>query len=101
MNNKIISIYKKKLSEINQLSQTRKLVLTDRKNNLIVNRDDKNLISFSCNDYLGLSKNKEVINSSIAATKQYGSGSGASRLVSGNNPLYKKLEYLLSKFKKL
>ena len=100
MNNKIISIYKKKLSEINQLSQTRKLVLTDRKNNLIVNRDDKNLISFSCNDYLGLSKNKEVINASIAATKQYGSGSGASRLVSGNNPLYKKLEYLLSKFKK-
>jgi len=100
MNNKIISIYKKKLSEINQLSQTRKLVLTDRKNNLIVNRDDKNLISFSCNDYLGLSKNKEVINASIEATRQYGSGSGASRLISGNNPLYKKLEYLLSKFKK-
>ena len=50
MNNKIISTYEKKLSEINQSSQTRKLVLTDRKNNLIVNRDDKNLISFSCND---------------------------------------------------
>ena len=45
MNNKIISIYEKKLSEISQLSQTRKLVLTDRKNNLIVNRNDKNLIS--------------------------------------------------------
>ena len=43
MNNKIISTYEKKLSEINQSSQTRKLVLTDRKNNLIVNRDDKNL----------------------------------------------------------
>ena len=57
MNNKIISTYEKKLSEINQSSQTRKLVFTDRKNNLIVNRNDKNLISFSCNDYLGLSKN--------------------------------------------
>ena len=44
MNNKIISIYEKKLSEINQLSQTRKLILTDRKhldnNPKIVTKDD-------------------------------------------------------------
>jgi len=100
MNSKIISLYKNKLSEINKLSQTRKLVLTNRNNNSIVKRDKKTLISFSCNDYLGLSKNKEVIKASISATKQYGSGSGASRLVSGNSPLYEKLEHLLARYKK-
>ena len=100
MNSKIISLYKNKLSEINKLSQTRKLVLTSRNNNSIVTRNEKTLISFSCNDYLGLSKNKEVIKASIRATKKYGSGSGASRLVSGNNPLYEKLEHLLATYKK-
>ena len=100
MNSKIISLYKNKLSEINKLSQTRKLVLTSRNNNSIVTRNEKALISFSCNDYLGLSKNKEVIKASIRATKKYGSGSGASRLVSGNNPLYEKLEHLLATYKK-
>jgi len=58
MNSKIISLYKNKLSEINKLSQTRKLVLTNRNNNSIIERNDKKLISFSCNDYLGLSKNR-------------------------------------------
>ena len=100
MNSKIISLYKNKLSEINKLSQTRKLVLTSRNNNSIVTRNEKALISFSCNDYLGLSKNKAVIKASIRATKKYGSGSGASRLVSGNNPLYEKLEHLLATYKK-
>ena len=100
MNSKIISLYKNKLSEINKLSQTRKLVLTNRNNNSIIERNDKKLISFSCNDYLGLSKNTEVVKASISATKKYGSGSGASRLVSGNNPLYEKLELLLATYKK-
>ena len=46
----------KKLSEINQLSQTRKLVLTNRKNNLIVNRNDKNLISIFNEQYAEANK---------------------------------------------
>jgi 8-amino-7-oxononanoate synthase len=99
MNNKIISLYKKKLLEIDKLSQNRKLILTDRENNPVIIRSNKQLISFSCNDYLGFSKNKKVIEASISATKLYGSGAGASRLVSGNNPLYEKLENLLAKFK--
>ena len=85
MNNKIISIYKKKLSDIENLSQKRHIVNTIRKNNSFVTRNKKKLISFSCNDYLGLSQNSEVIEAGIRAIKKYGAGSGASRLVSGNN----------------
>ena len=99
MNNKIISIYKKKLSDIENLSQKRHIVNTIRKNNSFVTRNKKKLISFSCNDYLGLSQNSEVIEAGIRAIKKYGAGSGASRLVSGNNFLYDKLEQLLASFK--
>ena len=99
MNKKIISLYNKKLSEIKSLSQKRQLISTKRQNNSVVIRNDKTLISFSCNDYLGLSQNAQVIEASIKAIKKYGSGSGASRLVSGNNPLYEKLERLLANFK--
>ena len=99
MNNKIISIYKKKLLDIENLSQKRHIVNTIRKNNSFVTRNKKKLISFSCNDYLGLSQNSEVIEAGIKAIKKYGAGSGASRLVSGNNFLYEKLEKLLASFK--
>ena len=34
------------------------------------------------------------------ATVKYGTGSGASRLITGNNPLYKQLEDNLSEMKK-
>ena len=99
MNNKIISIYDKKLLKITNQSQKRHIVTTMRKKDSVVTRNKKNLISFSCNDYLGLSQNKEVIEAGIKAIKKYGVGSGASRLVSGNNLLYEKLEYLLASFK--
>jgi 8-amino-7-oxononanoate synthase len=99
MNNKIISIYDKKLLKITNQSQKRHIVTTIRKKDSVVTRNKKNLISFSCNDYLGLSQNKEVIEAGIKAIKKYGVGSGASRLVSGNNLLYEKLEYLLASFK--
>jgi 8-amino-7-oxononanoate synthase len=99
MNNKIISIYDKKLLKITNQSQKRHIVTTIRKKDSVVTRNKKNLISFSCNDYLGLSQNKEVIEAGIKAIKKYGAGSGASRLVSGNNSLYEKLEYLLASFK--
>ena len=99
MNNKIISIYDKKLLKITNQSQKRHIVTTIRKKDSVVTRNKKKLISFSCNDYLGLSQNKEVIEAGIKGIKKYGVGSGASRLVSGNNLLYEKLEYLLASFK--
>jgi len=99
MNSKIISIYNKKLSAITNKSQKRQIITTIRKNNSVIIRNNKSLISFSCNDYLGLSQNTEVIEAGIKAIKKYGVGSGASRLVSGNNFLYEKLEYLLASFK--
>lgn len=61
--------------------------------------EDKKAISFASNDYLGLSKHPKIINAAVEATKKFGTGSGASRLISGNSTYYEKLETEIAKFK--
>ena len=62
-------------------------------------RDGRRLLSFSCNDYLNLSGHPLVIAAAIEATKRYGVGASASRLVTGNHPLYAGLETRLAQLK--
>ena len=61
--------------------------------------DGKALVSFCDNDYLGLSTDPQVIAAAVKATEAYGAGSGASRLVTGNHPLYARLESKIAAFK--
>ena len=98
--NNIYIYVDRKLKEISKNNQLRKLTEVRRKakNNIIIKK--KKLISFSCNDYLSLSINKEVINASKESILKYGVGSGASRLVTGNNELNTKLEKKIASFKK-
>lgn len=60
----------------------------------------KGILNFCSNDYLGLSQHPKVIEGAIQASKKYGAGSGAARLVSGNNPLMEELEQCLTQWKK-
>ena len=64
-----------------------------------VERNGRRLLSFSCNDYLNLSQHPKIITAAIAATERYGIGAGASRLVTGNHPLYAELEERLARLK--
>jgi 8-amino-7-oxononanoate synthase len=64
-----------------------------------VERDGKRLLSFSCNDYLNLSRHPAVIAAAVNATQRYGTGAGASRLVTGNHPLLLELEVRLARLK--
>ncbi|MFV9877987.1 MAG: aminotransferase class I/II-fold pyridoxal phosphate-dependent enzyme [Anaplasma ovis] len=50
------------------------------------------LISFSCNDYMSLANHSAVKRAAIEAIELYGVGAQASRLVTGNHPLYKEIE---------
>ncbi len=65
----------------------------------IVIRGGHRLISFSCNDYLNLSHHPAVKQAAIEANQHYGTGSGASRLVTGNYPLLGQLEQALARYK--
>jgi 8-amino-7-oxononanoate synthase len=66
---------------------------------LAVERGGRRLLSFSCNDYLGLSRHPQVIAAAVAATQAYGAGAGASRFVTGDNPLYERVEARLARLK--
>ncbi len=77
----------------------RYLVETIPQEPAIVERDGRRLINFSSNDYLGLGRHPEVIAAAKEALERYGAGGGASRLISGNHPLYPELESLLAEYK--
>jgi 8-amino-7-oxononanoate synthase len=49
-------------------------------------------IDFASNDYLGLRHHPDLLAAGSEAAHEYGSGSGASRLVTGNYPLLNELE---------
>ncbi len=57
------------------------------------------LINFSSNDYLGLSFHPDLCKSAIRVIKSHGLGSGASRLVSGDDPILHVLEARLARWK--
>lgn len=61
--------------------------------------DGRKFILFCSNNYLGLSTHPKVIEANIKATRKYGTGSGASRLVSGTLDIHRKLEKVIAKFK--
>lgn len=90
---------REKLDALEAQALRRRLIETDRRGRAIAFRDGRRLVSFCCNDYLNLSQNAEVKRAAIEATETYGVGSGASRLVSGNHPLFRALELRLAEWK--
>jgi 8-amino-7-oxononanoate synthase len=59
---------------------------------------DGELLDLAGNDYLGLSAHPAVVEAAVAATRRFGAGAGASRLVSGTLPLHEELERELAAF---
>jgi len=89
-----------KLSALEAKNQRRSLFTMTRQSSMaITTNDGQELISFTDNDYLGLSTHPVVIAASIEATQKYGVGAGASRLVTGNHPQYAQLEQKIADIK--
>ncbi len=61
--------------------------------------ENKKLINFGSNNYLGLAQNFQVKLASIINTWRFGSGSGASRLISGNTIIHEALEHAIASLK--
>ncbi|MGV8997478.1 MAG: 8-amino-7-oxononanoate synthase [Parvibaculaceae bacterium] len=99
MSNSLDQFVTQKLDALEAQSLRRRLVETDRFSDVEVRRNGKTLISFCCNDYLNLSHHPDVIAAANDATTRYGTGSGASRLVTGNHPLFGQLEARLARLK--
>jgi 8-amino-7-oxononanoate synthase len=89
-----------KLEDLRRRHLYRALNETLREDGIWVERGGRQLLSFSCNDYLNLTQHRAIKQAAIAAIEEYGAGSGASRLVTGNHPLYAQLEARLAQFKR-
>jgi 8-amino-7-oxononanoate synthase len=87
-----------KLAALESRHLRRTLVTTARRG-VTVERGGRRLISFSCNDYLGLSGHPALAEAAHKAIAAFGVGAGASRLVTGNHPLYEQLEARLARLK--
>ena len=88
-----------KLRDLDAKNRRRSWSDSAREDGIWIERGGKRLISFSCNDYLNLSQHPAVREAAIAAIRDYGAGAGASRLVTGNHPLYRALEERLARVK--
>jgi 8-amino-7-oxononanoate synthase len=88
-----------KLEELERASLRRTLAESFREDGLWVKREGRRLLSFSCNDYLNLSYHPALKDAATSAIENYGVGAGASRLVTGNHPLFRELEERLARLK--
>ena len=88
-----------KLAALENRHLRRSLVTSARHDGVMVERGGRQLISFSCNDYLGLSGHPALAEAARKAIEKFGVGAGASRLVTGNHPLYDELEARLARLK--
>ena len=87
-----------KLAALERARLRRTPVVTAR-DGIFAERGGRRLLSFSCNDYLNLSRHPAIIKAAVEAAQRYGVGAGASRLVTGNHPLYDELESRLARLK--
>lgn len=88
-----------KLDRLAGASLRRTLAETRRTDGVHAERGGRLLVSFCCNDYLNLSQHPRVKRAAVEAVEAFGAGAGASRLVTGNHPLYAALEDRLARFK--
>ncbi len=88
-----------KLRSLDARNLRRTLADTGRAGFPEIVRDRRRLLSFACNDYLGLSLDPRVKAAAVGALATFGVGAGASRLVTGNHPLYAALEAKLAAMK--
>src|SRR3984885_1048268 len=87
-----------KLAALERARLRRTPVVTAR-DGIFAERGGRRLLSFSCNDYLNLSRHPAIIKAAVEAAQNYGVGAGPPRLVTGNPPLYEELESRLARLK--
>jgi 8-amino-7-oxononanoate synthase len=65
----------------------------------VIELDGRKVLNFASNDYLGLAGDERLIQAAIAATRQWGTGSTGSRLLSGHRPIHRELEIAIAQWK--
>jgi 8-amino-7-oxononanoate synthase len=61
--------------------------------------EDREVINFASNDYLGLAGDQRLIKAATAAVQEFGTGATGSRLLSGHRELHRELERAIASLK--
>jgi 8-amino-7-oxononanoate synthase len=70
-----------------------------QRDGMYIRMEKRPLVNFASNDYLGLSFHPNVCKAARDAIENHGLGSGASRLISGDDPMLHALESKLARWK--
>ncbi len=93
-------MYAERLHELAQQHLLRQLKSVDSATGPTIRFEGREVVLLASNDYLGLATHPKPKQAALQAVHQYGVGSGASRLVSGNLPPHRELETALACFKR-
>jgi 8-amino-7-oxononanoate synthase len=88
-----------RLQELRDLGLYRRMRMVSGPQGPRVLLDGKRVLLLCSNNYLGLADHPQVRQAAADAAMRYGVGTGASRLVSGNMTLHRRLEERLAEFK--
>lgn len=61
--------------------------------------DNRSVVSFASNDYLGLTQHPAVVAAARSALDRWGAGAGSARLIVGSRPVHSELERALAEWK--
>lgn len=78
------------------LYRTRHIIESPQGPEIII--DNRRLLSFCSNDYLGLANHPRLVEALQQGAEKYGVGSGASHLISGHSAAHHRLEEILAVF---
>ncbi|MFH1709022.1 MAG: aminotransferase class I/II-fold pyridoxal phosphate-dependent enzyme [Planctomycetota bacterium] len=87
-----MDLFRRRLAALRSEDRLRGLRTLDGVRGLEVADGDARLVNFSSNDYLNLSQDARVIAAAAAAAREFGTGSRASRLISGSLAVHRDLE---------
>ncbi|MCC5897977.1 MAG: 8-amino-7-oxononanoate synthase [Phormidium sp. BM_Day4_Bin.17] len=87
------------LATIHKANWYRQVQAIDGRGGVEVNLNGTPVINFASNDYLGLAGDERLIEAAVTATREYGTGSTGSRLLSGHRPLHRQLEGAIARLK--
>src|SRR3954453_1692617 len=88
-----------RLAEIDELGLTRRMRMVSGPQGPRVILDGKPVLLLCSNNYLGLADHPRVRQAAADAAMRWGGGAGASRLVSGNMTIHRRLEERIAEFK--
>ncbi|HTD14980.1 MAG TPA: 8-amino-7-oxononanoate synthase [Chthoniobacterales bacterium] len=91
--------YEELIADLKQRSLYRQLRTIDAVNETSVSRAGRSLVNFASNDYLGLTQHPQLKLAATNAAQRFGTGSGASRLITGTLAIHSELEAKLAAFK--